>query len=171
MDYGIPDSFPCSVCGVDTLHHHGWFLVVENRWLDRLKILTWHPTLAAQKDIRSACCRQHLRILIAHWMNQASLRLSPSHGPPMPITSDPARSDLHLTSESVGQLVGELSVYREAFSCGWTGSSTTLECILDALIPAEPEVQTYTTELQPFSPLTDFSHAFVPHQHAPRPAL
>jgi len=148
-------------------------LLVENRWLDRLKILTWHPTLAAQKDVQSACCRLHLRVLVARWMNQASLRLSSAGESPLPITSNPVRSDLDLTSGSVGQLVGELSVYREAFSRGWTGSPTGLEFILDALIPPEPEIRTYAIELQPFSPLDDeflllreSLHRFVLHQSA-----
>ena len=53
--------------------------MVENRWLDRLKILSWHSSLATQKDMKSVCCRQHLRALIAHWLTQASLRLPPAH--------------------------------------------------------------------------------------------
>jgi hypothetical protein len=157
MDYGIADRSPCSVCGLDALHHTGWFLLVENRWLDRLKILTWHPSLAAQKDVKSACCRQHLRILVTHWIDRASLRLSAGDDPPMPITSDPARADRDLSPGLVGQLVAELSVYREAFSRGWTGSQASMECILDALIPAEAEPQTYSMELQPFPPLHEFS--------------
>ena len=36
-------------------------------------------------------------------------------------------------------LLGEISVYRESFSREWTGSSETLEAMLDALIPANPE--------------------------------
>jgi len=157
MNPGIPNRLPCSVCGADALHRNGWFLLVENRWFDRLKILTWHPLLAAQQDVKSACCRQHLRVLVAHWMNQASLRLD-ADDVPMPITSDPTRGDLNLTSESVGQLIGELSVYREAFSRSWTGSQTALQCVLDAIIPAEPEVQTYTVEFDPLLLPDEHSH-------------
>jgi len=167
MQYETTDRSPCSVCGLDAFYHTGWFLLVENRWLDRLKILTWHPSLAARKDVKSACCRRHLRILITHWIDQASLRLSAGDDPPMPITSDPARADLELSSRLLGQLVGELSVYREAFSHGWTGSKASLEYILDALIPAEPETQTYAIELEAFSSLKD-QH---PHPHQEFPAL
>jgi hypothetical protein len=75
MDYPITRRSACSVCGLDTFRHTGWFLVIENRWLDRLKILSWHSSLATQKDMKSVCCRQHLKTLIAHWLTQASLRL------------------------------------------------------------------------------------------------
>jgi hypothetical protein len=49
MDYAITNRSACSVCGLDTFRRAGWFLVVENRWLDRLKILSWHSSLAGQK--------------------------------------------------------------------------------------------------------------------------
>jgi hypothetical protein len=158
MNYPITNRLPCSVCGLDTFQHHGWFLLVENRWLDRLKILSWHPALAAQNDIKSACCRQHLKALI-----QASLRLSPDDDQPMPIAGTPARPDPDLDPLLVGRLVGELSVHRDAFSRGWTGSPATLECILDALVPGQEENQTYAVEFQPFSPLHGSSHGLALH--------
>src|ERR1035441_1738248 len=43
MAYAISKRSSCSVCGIDTFRRTGWFLVVENRWLDRLKILSWIP--------------------------------------------------------------------------------------------------------------------------------
>jgi len=98
-------------------------------------------------------------------MNQASLRLWSADDPPMPITSNPTRADIHLTSESAGQLIGELSVHREAFSRSWTGSQTALECVLDAIIPDDPEPQTYAMELEP---LSTFHHErSYPHQNLP----
>ncbi|MGB8010121.1 MAG: hypothetical protein WCF68_00790 [Terriglobales bacterium] len=134
MNYPTTRRSACAVCGVDTFRHKGWFLVVENRWLDRLKILSWHASLATQKDMKSVCCRQHLKTLIGHWLTQASLRLPPGLDPPMPIASDPALADLDLGPDSVGRLVGELAVHRESFSRVWSGSPATLEYILDALI-------------------------------------
>jgi hypothetical protein len=104
MDYPITKRSCCCVCGLDTFRHKGSFLVVENRWLDRLKILPWHPSLAAQKDTRSVCCRQHLKTLIGHWLNQASLRLPSSHDPPLPIGSDPNLADVPLGPGAVGRL-------------------------------------------------------------------
>jgi hypothetical protein len=118
--------------------HAGWFLVVENRWLDRLKILSWHPVLATGKDMRSVCGRQHLKVLITHWLTVGSLELQANASLVVPITSE-SQTEADLGPLSVGRLVGELSVHREALSRVWTGSRETLECILRALIgPAEP---------------------------------
>jgi hypothetical protein len=163
MNYPLTSRFPCSVCGLDTFQHYGWFLVVENRWMDRLKILSWHPSLAAQRDIKSACCRQHLKALIGHWLNQASLRLPPSDDQPRPIAGTPARPDTDLDPLMVGRLVGELSVHRDAFSRGWTGSPATLECILDALIPQRGGDETYAVEFQPYSPPHESPHGLALH--------
>jgi len=161
MDSLIKKRFPCSVCGLVTYRHEGWFLVIENRWLDRLKILTWHSLLAPQKEIKSACSRQHLRMLIGHWLNQASLRLPQTCNPPMPIASAPARQDLDLDHHSVGYLLGELSVHRETLSHGWTGSLAALEGILDALVPVADQSNTCATEYQFIDPPPS------PHLHSP----
>ena len=168
MDYLITKRFPCSVCGLVTFRHDGWLLVIENRWLDRLKILTWHSSLASQKDTKSACCRQHLKTLIAHWLDQASLRLLPqAYDLPMPIGSDAGQKDLHLDHQSAGRLVGELSVHRETFSRGWTGSPATLECILDALIPVTDQSKhdgnTCAMEFPLFDPPPGSSHGLALH--------
>jgi hypothetical protein len=136
----------CSVCGLDTFRHKGWFLVVENRWLDRLKILSWHSALAAQKDMKGVCCREHLKALIAHWLTQASLRLPPTVCVPMPIASDPSLTDADLGPEAMGRVIGELTVHRESFSRVWSGSPAALEYILDALITIGAENRPHALE-------------------------
>ena len=148
MDYAITKRSPCSVCGIDTFRRAGWFLVVENRWLDRLKILSWHSSLASQRDMKSVCCRQHLKALIAYWLTQASLRLPPAHYPPLSIGSDPTLADFDLGPQAIGRLVGELAVHRESFSRVWSGSAAALECILDALITIGDENTTHSLEFQ-----------------------
>lgn len=163
MDYLTTKRLPCSVCGLVTFRHDGWFLVIENRWLDSLRIFTWHASLATQKDIKSACCQQHLRVLIAHWLDQASLRLPPTDDLPMPIAGRPAGAGVHLDPHSLGCLIGELSVHRESFSRGWTGSPATLECILDALIPVPDESNTCAMEFQLFDPPPGSSHGLALH--------
>lgn len=137
MGYSITRRLPCSVCGADTLRRDGWFVVVENRWRDSLKILSWHPLRASRRGYKSACGRQHLKILIAHWLEEASLRFVSQADDPMPVTSNPARDEADTGFGDGGHLIGELSVFREAFSRVWTGSPTTLESIVDALIPIE----------------------------------
>src|ERR1700690_4523694 len=138
----------CSVCGLDTSRHRGWFLVVENRRLDRLKSLSWHSALAMQKDMKSVCCREHLKTLIGHWLSQASLRLPPSPCPPMPIGSDPSLTDIDLGPDEVGRVVGEWSVHREPFSRVWSGSPAALEYFLDALITIGAENIPHALECQ-----------------------
>jgi hypothetical protein len=152
MDYPITRRSACSVCGLDTFRHTGWFLVIENRWLDRLKILSWHSSLATQKDMKSVCCRQHLKTLIAHWLTQASLRLPPARDLPLPIGSDPNLTDVDLGPHAIGRMVGELAVHRESFSRVWSGSPETLECILDALITIGAENKPHALEFQLFDP-------------------
>ncbi|MGA9506747.1 MAG: hypothetical protein WBV31_20065 [Terriglobales bacterium] len=150
IDYPITKRLPCSVCGLDTFRRKGWYLVVENRWLDRLKILSWHSSLAVQKDMKSVCCRQHLKTLISHWLDQASLRLPPGYNPPLPISSDPTLTDVDLGPNGVGLLVGELAVHRQSFSRVWSGSPETLECILDALLTVGAENKPHALEFQLF---------------------
>ena len=69
----------CAVCGRQT--HDPAFLVVEDSWLDRVKILGWHPVLAEQRGTRSVCGRRHLEILLTHWLTYANLDFSPSATP------------------------------------------------------------------------------------------
>jgi len=133
LDRPLPTRFPCAVCGIETNRHANWFLLVENRWLDRLRILSWHPVLAAQEDMLSVCGRQHLKTLIAHWLTEANLELQASIDRVVPITSE-SQTQAELGPLAVGGLVGELAVHREALSRVWTGSPETLECILNALI-------------------------------------
>ncbi len=154
MDNPIRKHSPCLVCGLDTLRHTGWFLVVENRWLDRLKILSWHPSLARHKGVHSVCCRRHLKTLIVHWLTEASLRLPPAQRLPVSIGSDPSLTDVDLGPQSLGRLVGELAVHREPFSSVWSGSPAALECILDALVTLEGENEPNALQFQfqPFNP-------------------
>jgi len=158
MDYAITKRSPCSVCGLDTFRRTGWFLVVENRWLDRLKILSWHSSLASQKDMKSVCCREHLKALMAHWLTQASLRLPPALYPPLPIGSDPTLADFDLGPHAVGRLVGELAVHRDSFSRVWSGSAAALECILDALITIGDDNKPHALEFQLFDLPQESSH-------------
>jgi hypothetical protein len=157
MNFATTKRAACAVCGLETFRHIGWFLVAENRWLDRLKILSWHSSLATQKDIKSVCCRQHLKTLVTHWLIQANLRISPSDVPALPIGSDTSLPDVDLGPDSVGRLVGELAVHRESFSRVWSGSPETLECILDALITIGAENKAEALEFRLFdSPGTSY---------------
>jgi hypothetical protein len=111
---------------------------MENRWLDHLKIFTWHGSLARETDAKSACSREHLKVLVAYWLEEASLRLaSPAHRLPIPLAGIPDRLDLELDPHAAGRVIGELSVCREPLSRGWSGSAEALECILEAIVPTK----------------------------------
>ena len=158
MDYAITKRAPCSVCGLDSFRHARWFLVVENRWLDRLKILSWHASLATQKDMKSVCCRQHLKSLIAHWLCEGNLSVAPVHYLPKPLGSDASLADFDLGPHSAGRLVGELAVHRDSCSRGWSGSAAALECIVDALISNAAGNKSPALECQLFTPPNESSH-------------
>jgi len=133
MERVTSKSISCAVCGTETHDHSGWFLVVENRWMDRLKVLFWHPLLAKHSEMQSVCGKRHLKVLITHWLTQANLDY-PTEGACSPF-SDSGRSPVETCApHGVGRLVGELAVHRESFSHVWSGSPETLECILAALI-------------------------------------
>jgi hypothetical protein len=123
----------CSVCGREAGEGSGWFLVVENSWLDRLKILHWHPILAEQEDMRGVCCKLHLKTLLTHWLNCASLQFAASEAFRLPASSNGGMTVVSSRAAFVTIVVGELAVYRESLSRVWTGSQQALECILDAL--------------------------------------
>lgn len=134
MDPKGANDFACSVCGMETRRHSGWFLVAENHWLDRIKVLSWHPVLARQPAMRSACCAEHLKTLLMHWLTHANLQLLAGGGEMWRESDHELAAESDGVNQSVGKLVGELAVHRESLSRAWTGSAESLECILNALI-------------------------------------
>jgi hypothetical protein len=158
MNFRIKPRLPCSVCGQDAVRHNGWFLVIENRWLDRLRIFDWHPSLAAGKEVGSACCRQHLRTLIEHWVRQSSLHLRPRDEEPRAIAGIPDRDNFQAAERVGGRLVAELAVCREPFSRDWTGTREILESIVDAIPRSEDEIESYAMEFHSPDLLHDTAH-------------
>jgi hypothetical protein len=114
--------------------------VVENQWLDRLKVLRWHPLLAQQAHIRSVCGRLHLKTLINHWFTYSNLEYLA--GPPESVVLDPSEvyePVFALTSD--GRVLGELAIHRETPANVWSGSQEALESILEGLIAESGEQQ------------------------------
>jgi hypothetical protein len=139
----------CAVCGAQTNHHTNWFLVAENRWLDHLKILSWHPTLADQAEIQSVCGEEHLKILILHWLTQANLNLRNGNHTAVRLPAEP-REQTEAAPATVGRLLGELAVHRNPLSQNWTGSTQTLECIVNALTGNEAKASAADYSLASF---------------------
>jgi hypothetical protein len=142
-----PATLPCAVCARKADNGLGWFLVVENSWLDRVRILRWHPTLAEQAEMRGVCCQQHLRSLLGHWLTCANLQFAASEVFRLPVSSDAGMAISGPSVAVVSSLVGELSVHRESLSRAWSGSPQALECILDALLAG------LTEEVPPWVPM------------------
>ena len=158
MNFRIKLPLPCSVCGQNAVRHNGWFLVTENRWLDRLRIYDWNPSLAAGNEVESACCRLHLRTLMENWVSQSSVHLAPRDEEPPAIAGIPVRDDFQAAERVGGRLVAELAVYREPFSRDWTGTREILESIVDAIPRSEEEIESYEMEFRSPDLLHDTAH-------------
>jgi hypothetical protein len=131
---GSPATLGCAVCGREPGDGLGWFLVVEDSWLDRLKVLHWHPILAEQEEMRGVCGKPHLKTLLIHWLTRANLQFAASEAFRLPASSNGGMTVAGSAAAFVTSLVGELAVYREPLSRVWTGSPQALECILEALL-------------------------------------
>jgi len=133
MDRNAAARVPCAVCGIEETRHQGWFLVSENQWLDRIKVLAWHPVLARQASMQSICGEEHLKTLLTHWLTHANLRILATASMERAVRQEPNAAEAD-PLRSVGRVLGELAVHRESLSHVWTGSPETLECILRALV-------------------------------------
>jgi hypothetical protein len=133
MDRDLAQRLSCIVCGIETKRHTGWFLVMDNCWLDRVKIFAWHPVLARSERIRGVCGKPHLKAVLTHWLNHASLQLVGEGSAVVPPAAD-KHGGSDPSFAAVGRALGELAVARDPLSPGWTGSPEAMECILNALI-------------------------------------
>lgn len=134
MDRDLTHRICCAVCGIETKRHSGWFLVMDNIWLDRVQVLSWHPLLAREARTHGVCSKEHLKVLLTHWLNHANLQLLSSGACPWPEAMESDPSGPRDSVFSVGMILGELAVERESLSSVWTGSQEAMECILDALV-------------------------------------
>jgi len=134
MDRDLAGRLSCVVCGIETKRHAGWFLLMDNCWLDRVRVLSWHPVLAREGRMRGVCGKEHLKTLVTHWLNHADLQLIASGASPLPPAIDGSQNGCNYSASSMGKVVGELTVQRESLSRVWTGSPEARECILNALI-------------------------------------
>lgn len=119
----------CAVCAQTANNPVGWFLLAENALSDRLRILSWHPTMAALPEIHSVCGKWHLRLLLLHWLAKADLNY------PVNRSEDLLSIDMSFQPFpiSYARFLGELTVWREPLSRFWNGSPEDLETILSAL--------------------------------------
>lgn len=145
----------CAICGELMEQTDGWFILVENRWTDRLKILFWNRTLAATEGARSACSPSHVQQLVVHWMTMGSLDSAFADVPAarrrkgisrIKVLSQPE------TDVTSARILGELAVHRESLRRVLAENPASLAAILEALTSAltnerpEPSTKQETDE-------------------------
>jgi hypothetical protein len=128
----------CVIC-LEESTRAGWFLLTENRWTDRLKILGWNDALASKPGIYAVCGPAHAEQLVIHWMVMGTLdfpfaRLKPTPEQPSQKSSIRSVSSQAEPDTSGVELLGELAVHRESMERILLESPDSLESILSALM-------------------------------------
>jgi hypothetical protein len=123
----------CAICGEEQPANATRFLVVENRWEDKLAILHWDEHMASREGIQVACSVGHVEELVIHWMTTGSLdypfaRTALGSGSWRRRIGPECRVDL-----SAARQIVELAVHRESVERVLTESPQSLQVILDAL--------------------------------------
>ena len=129
----------CTICGALRRAQERWFLVIEDRWQDKLKILHWEDRLAAVPGIHCACGSGHLQQLVVHWMTTGSLDhpFARTAGDMESYGRRPSRcAPVVEIDRHGGRQIGELSVHRESMQRVLAERPQSLQTILDALLSA-----------------------------------
>ena len=125
----------CAICGEEKPDHDAWFLLAENQWEDKLKVLQWNEQLA--KSLALACSPAHVEELVIHWMASGSLDYPFARTSTRPRwrSRQPWRASCDLDMTGARQ-IGELAVDRESMERVLSDSPQSLQTILDALMDA-----------------------------------
>jgi hypothetical protein len=129
----------CTICGELRTSNQRWFLIVEDRWQDKLKILHWDDRLAAVPGIHGACSSEHLQQLVVHWMTMGSLDhpfARAAYSMEGYARRRSPRPPMERCESSGARLIGELAVHRESMQRVLRESPASVQTILDALLSA-----------------------------------
>ncbi len=140
----------CAICLEPRTETDGWFLLTENRWTDRLKILGWNDAVVSKPGVQAACGAAHVQQLVVHWMATGSLNYPfAQSGPAEGRRAHPAgngRLGARVEPDTMGsKVLGELAVHRESLERLLREDPQSLGSILAALISALTN-HTETTE-------------------------
>ena len=130
----------CTICLQSHGKNENWFLLLENRWTDRLKIFGWNEKLASHPVVHAACSVGHVQQLVVHWVTTGTLdypfacsRFSDMEGIATPTDVPVSRSEPD-TAEAV--VLGELAVDRESMERILIENPESLGSLLAALSEA-----------------------------------
>jgi hypothetical protein len=134
----------CRICQCEKRNGERWFLVTENNWEDRVKILPWSEKLARGRGAHGACSPSHVQQLVAHWMATGSLdypfaRHACKSAQASFLEENALEGDLAPALEKSRPL-GELAVDRESLKQVLIENPESLVPVLDALVTALDEV-------------------------------
>src|SRR5438132_12456454 len=138
----------CTICEQERVGLDGWFMLTENEWLDRLKVLAWNDTLAIQEDVHCLCCVAHVQESLAHWMATDSLEY-PFARLPFAKKRSRRRRAAPLSGQSrafdspAGEVTGELAVDR--YSLRWVLSENPY-CLISMVEPMMSSWRHYATQ-------------------------
>jgi len=146
-------SYACAICGEANSEPTQWFLVTENYWEDKLKVLEWSYPLARQHGIHLACSAAHVQELVVHWMATGSVNhpFAKAHSWKSNTQSYAALPRFGPVSGTHGvRTLGELTVHRESLRRVLSENPESLKSILDVLhgalqpddapAPSQPEI-------------------------------
>ena len=133
-----PGLFACTICGEQNHGDGGWFLIVENSWLDSLGILGWNESFALTPGVHCLCSAAHVRELVAHWMVTGSLKypFADLSAAPQKVTIRefrPRKEGVPAIDNEGVRYVGELAVHRESLARTLQENPQALGAILEAL--------------------------------------
>ncbi len=127
----------CTICGGQRTANDRWFLVAEDHWDDKLKILRWTERLANREGTHRVCSPPHVRELVVHWMTTGSLNY-PFARTARPWPWPSGRSDGIMRDigdvETTRAHIGELAVHRESVGRALSENPQALNVILDELL-------------------------------------
>ena len=128
--------FACTICGKENIDPRKWFLITENSWEDKLRILEWNDLLASQAGLHPACSPAHVQELVVHWMATGSVA-HPFARTDLCSASGSRWSNIGktplLTRTNHTRTIGELVVHRESMHRVLSENPASLKSILDAL--------------------------------------
>jgi hypothetical protein len=131
----------CSICGEVRTQPDGWFLLTENQWTDRLKVLSWNEALVGYQGVLAACSAAHVQQMVVHWMAVGSLEYPMARVPPDRARwtrQRRGRGSVKVAEPDLNgsRVVGELAVHRESLSRVLRENPESLVAILEALVGA-----------------------------------